>query len=169
MNEFTRQLLAEVVEEDMLQEYVFYLLIFNFSINVTTILTCIHLSQTNTQWLRENLWNWRLNHSIWWPAESYQVLLKPIFPFPDKMPHSSQLFFWCRILENHQREQKDNYETQVEGLKLKVDHLQNENNKLQNLFQEKSDVNDSICHEVSRLSSENLVCLIYRMCFHCIV
>uniref|UniRef100_A0A669EAX3 Myosin VC n=1 Tax=Oreochromis niloticus TaxID=8128 RepID=A0A669EAX3_ORENI len=50
------------------------------------------------------------------------------------------------------------YETQVEGLKLKMDHLENENSKLQNLFQEKSNVNENICQEVSRLSSENLVC-----------
>ncbi|KAF7656344.1 hypothetical protein LDENG_00042780 [Lucifuga dentata] len=60
-----------------------------------------------------------------------------------------------RILENHQREQKESYETQVEGLKLKVDHLQNENNKLQNLFQEKSNVNENIRQEVSRLTTEN--------------
>lgn len=64
----------------------------------------------------------------------------------------------CRILENHQREQKEHYETRMEGLKLKVDHLQNENGKLQNLFQEKSNINDVICQEVSRLSSENAVC-----------
>ncbi|XP_049429134.1 unconventional myosin-Vc isoform X2 [Epinephelus fuscoguttatus] len=62
-----------------------------------------------------------------------------------------------RILESHQREQKESYETQVEGLKLKMDHLQNENSKLQNLFQEKSNVNESIRQEVSRLSSENSV------------
>ncbi|KAF6738864.1 Unconventional myosin-Vc [Oryzias melastigma] len=60
-----------------------------------------------------------------------------------------------RILENHQKEQKEKYETQVEGLKLKVDHLQNENSKLQNLFQEKSNVTESIRQEVSRLTSEN--------------
>ncbi|XP_008287953.1 unconventional myosin-Vc [Stegastes partitus] len=62
-----------------------------------------------------------------------------------------------RILENHQREQKESYETQVKGLTLKMDHLQNENSKLQNLFQEKSNVNESIRQEVSRLSSENSV------------
>lgn len=67
------------------------------------------------------------------------------------------LTFVGRILENHQREQKESYETQVEGLKLKVDHLENENSKLQNLFQEKSNVNENICQEVSRLSSENSV------------
>lgn len=62
-----------------------------------------------------------------------------------------------RMLENHQREQKESCETQVEGLKLKVDHLQNENSKLQDLFQEKSNVNENIRQEVSRLSSENSV------------
>ncbi|XP_068595561.1 unconventional myosin-Vc [Brachionichthys hirsutus] len=62
-----------------------------------------------------------------------------------------------RILENHTKEQKETYETKVEGLKLKVDHLENENSQLQNLFQEKSDVNESIRQEVSRLSSENSV------------
>lgn len=40
---------------------------------------------------------------------------------------------------------------------MKVDHLQNENSKLQNLFQEKSNVNENIRQEVSRLSSENSV------------
>nr|XP_020514595.1 unconventional myosin-Vc isoform X3 [Labrus bergylta] len=62
-----------------------------------------------------------------------------------------------RILESHQKEQKEKYESQVEGLKLKVDHLENENSKLQNLFQEKSNVNENIRQEVSRLSSENSV------------
>ncbi len=66
-----------------------------------------------------------------------------------------------RILDGHQREQKESYETQLEGLKLRVDHLQNENNKLQKLFQEKSNVNENIREEVSRLSSENSV----RFCF----
>uniref|UniRef100_A0A8D3CYR8 Myosin VC n=1 Tax=Scophthalmus maximus TaxID=52904 RepID=A0A8D3CYR8_SCOMX len=62
-----------------------------------------------------------------------------------------------RILENHHREQKESYETQLEGMQLKVDHLQNENSKLQNLFQEKSNINENIRQEVSRLSSENSV------------
>lgn len=65
--------------------------------------------------------------------------------------------FPCRIMEDHQREQKERYESQVEGLILKVDHLQNESSKLQNLFQEKSNINETIRQEVSRLSSENLV------------
>uniref|UniRef100_A0A3B4YC32 Myosin VC n=1 Tax=Seriola lalandi dorsalis TaxID=1841481 RepID=A0A3B4YC32_SERLL len=55
------------------------------------------------------------------------------------------------------QEQKERYETQLEGLQLKVDHLKNENSKLQNLFQEKSSVNEDIRQEVSRLSSENSV------------
>lgn len=65
--------------------------------------------------------------------------------------------FAGRMLENHQREQKEHYESQVAGLKLKVDHLQNESSKLQNLFQEKSNVNETIRQEVSRLSGENSV------------
>lgn len=63
----------------------------------------------------------------------------------------------CRTLENHQREQKKRYESEVEGLKLKVEHLQKESEQLQNLFQEKSNVNEGIRQEVSRLSSENSV------------
>lgn len=41
---------------------------------------------------------------------------------------------------------------------MKVDHLQNENTELQKLFQEKSNINEDIRQEVSRLSSENSVC-----------
>ncbi|XP_068578524.1 unconventional myosin-Vc isoform X2 [Cebidichthys violaceus] len=62
-----------------------------------------------------------------------------------------------RILETRQKEQRESYETQVEGLKLKVDHLQNENSKLQNLFHEKSNLNENIRQEVSRLNCENSV------------
>ncbi|XP_013869026.1 unconventional myosin-Vc [Austrofundulus limnaeus] len=62
-----------------------------------------------------------------------------------------------RIVENHQKDVRERYETQVEGLMLKADHLQNENSKLQNLFQEKSNVNEDIRQEVSRLSSENSI------------
>ncbi|KAJ0069163.1 hypothetical protein NL108_003078 [Boleophthalmus pectinirostris] len=108
MNEFTRQLLGEVVEEETLQELT--------------------------------------------PNDS-----EKIYEIEDLIMAFDSLQKATRILENHQREQKENYETQVKGLKLKVDHLQNENSKLQNLFQEKSDVNDSIRQEVSRLSSENLM------------
>ncbi|XP_033823805.1 unconventional myosin-Vc [Periophthalmus magnuspinnatus] len=108
MNEFTRQLLGEMVEEETLQELT--------------------------------------------PSDS-----EKIYEIEDLITAFDSLQKATRILENHKREQKENYETQVEGLKLKVDHLQNENTKLQNLFQEKSDINDSIRQEVSRLSSENLM------------
>lgn len=65
--------------------------------------------------------------------------------------------FTGRILENHQREQRERSESEAEGLKLKVEHLQKESGQLQNLFQEKSNINESIRQEVSRLSSENSV------------
>lgn len=65
--------------------------------------------------------------------------------------------FACRILENQQREQQERHQSQVEGWRLKVEHLQNESSKLQNLFQEKSNINESIRQEVSRLGSENSV------------
>ncbi|KAK7892140.1 hypothetical protein WMY93_024103 [Mugilogobius chulae] len=91
MNEFTRQLLGEVVEEEMLQELT---------------------------------------------------------------PHDSEKIYEIEdLITAFDSLQK----ATVEGLKLKMDHLQNENSKLQNLFQEKSDVNDNICQEVSRLSTENLI------------
>lgn len=61
------------------------------------------------------------------------------------------------MLESHQREQRERYESESEGLRLKVEHLQKESGQLQNLFQEKSNVNESIRQEVSRLSSENSV------------
>uniref|UniRef100_A0A3Q3J0J8 Myosin VC n=1 Tax=Monopterus albus TaxID=43700 RepID=A0A3Q3J0J8_MONAL len=73
----------------------------------------------------------------------------------DPVIHNST--FDGRILENHQKEQKDSYDTQVEGFKLKMDHLQEENSRLQTLFQEKSNVAENIRQEVSRLSSENSV------------
>lgn len=82
--------------------------------------------------------------------------------------HQGQIFLYtqtglmtpgnCRLLENHHREQRETYESQMEGLALKVDHLQNENSKLQNLFQEKSNINEDIRQEMSRLSCENSVC-----------
>ncbi|XP_061891963.1 unconventional myosin-Vc isoform X2 [Entelurus aequoreus] len=62
-----------------------------------------------------------------------------------------------RTLESHRKEQKAIYETQVEGFKMKVDYLQNENNSLQNLFTEKSSIAENIRQEVCRLSSENSV------------
>lgn len=71
----------------------------------------------------------------------------------------------CRIMDDQQREQKERYESQVEGLRLKVEHLQNESSKLQNLFQEKSNINETIREEVSRLSSENSVCSSSRVVY----
>ncbi|XP_061679063.1 unconventional myosin-Vc isoform X2 [Syngnathoides biaculeatus] len=62
-----------------------------------------------------------------------------------------------RTLENHRKEQKESYETQIEGLRLKVDYLQNENSSLQTLFTEKNNINENIRQEVFRLSSENSV------------
>ncbi|XP_031688697.1 LOW QUALITY PROTEIN: unconventional myosin-Vc-like [Oncorhynchus kisutch] len=43
----------------------------------------------------------------------------------------------CRVLERHQQEQKEGYESQMEALTFKVEHLQNQNNQLQKLFREK--------------------------------
>ncbi|XP_034032084.1 unconventional myosin-Vc [Thalassophryne amazonica] len=80
-----------------------------------------------------------------------------IYEIEDLLTAFDNLHKATRILQNHQKEQKESYETQLEGFRLKVDHLQNENGKLQNLFQEKSDVNKSIHQEVSRLSSENAI------------
>uniref|UniRef100_A0A665VYA7 Myosin VC n=1 Tax=Echeneis naucrates TaxID=173247 RepID=A0A665VYA7_ECHNA len=78
----------------------------------------------------------------------YLLMLSLVQPFST---------FDGRILENHQREHRESYETQLQGLQLKMDYLKNENSKLQHLFQEKSSVNDNIRQEVSRLSSENSV------------
>ncbi|XP_057692409.1 unconventional myosin-Vc isoform X2 [Corythoichthys intestinalis] len=62
-----------------------------------------------------------------------------------------------RTLENHRKEQKESYDSQIEGLKLKVDYLQNEYSSLQTLFTEKNNINENIRQEVSRLSRENSV------------
>ncbi|KAM9570394.1 unconventional myosin-Vc-like isoform 2-T2 [Salvelinus alpinus] len=62
-----------------------------------------------------------------------------------------------RVLERKQKEQKEVSDSQMEGLTFKVEHLQNENNQLQKLFQEKMSVNDSIGQEVTRLNQENMV------------
>ena len=61
------------------------------------------------------------------------------------------------MLENQRREQNENWENQVHGLTLKLEHLQKENNQLQKLFHEKSNVNEDIRQEVARLSGENSV------------
>ncbi|XP_076847044.1 unconventional myosin-Vc isoform X2 [Brachyhypopomus gauderio] len=62
-----------------------------------------------------------------------------------------------RVVESHLRDQKESYESQVEALVFKNDHLTRENQQLQALFQEKSSVNDSIGQEVVRLTAENMV------------
>ncbi|KAL0155344.1 hypothetical protein M9458_049607, partial [Cirrhinus mrigala] len=62
-----------------------------------------------------------------------------------------------RVVETQLREQKDTYESQIEALVFKNDHLIKENEQLQALFQEKSDVNQSIGQEVARLTAENMV------------
>uniref|UniRef100_A0A4W5RJF2 Myosin VC n=1 Tax=Hucho hucho TaxID=62062 RepID=A0A4W5RJF2_9TELE len=62
-----------------------------------------------------------------------------------------------RVLERKQKEQKEVSDSQMEGLTFKAEHLQNENNQLQKLFQEKMSVNDSIGQEVTRLNTENMV------------
>lgn len=65
--------------------------------------------------------------------------------------------FSLRGMENHLREQKEAYESRVETLEFKNEHLTKENEQLQALFQEKSDVNHSIAQEVARLAADNMV------------
>ncbi|XP_072528419.1 unconventional myosin-Vc [Salminus brasiliensis] len=62
-----------------------------------------------------------------------------------------------RVVEIQLREQREGYENQIEALVFKNDHLARENQQLQALFQEKSDVNHSIGQEVARLTAENMV------------
>lgn len=66
-------------------------------------------------------------------------------------------FVFKRVLESHFQSQKENYEKEIEGLNLKVEHLSQDINHLQKLFREENDINDGIRLEVSRLTSENLV------------
>ncbi|XP_073720711.1 unconventional myosin-Vc isoform X1 [Misgurnus anguillicaudatus] len=65
--------------------------------------------------------------------------------------------FSLRVMENQLREQKDAYESRVETLVYKNEHLNKENKQLQAVFQEKSDINNSITQEVTRLTAENMV------------
>ncbi|KAM9496362.1 unconventional myosin-Vc [Clarias gariepinus] len=62
-----------------------------------------------------------------------------------------------RLVKTHLQEQKEGYESKLEALSFKNDHLSRENQQLQALFQEKSDINQSIGQEVARLTSENMV------------
>uniref|UniRef100_A0A8C0WQ63 Unconventional myosin-Vc n=1 Tax=Castor canadensis TaxID=51338 RepID=A0A8C0WQ63_CASCN len=65
------------------------------------------------------------------------------------LPHS--------VLESHFQSQKDCYEKEIEALNFKVVHLSQEISRLQKLFREENDINESIRHEVTRLTSENMV------------
>lgn len=60
-------------------------------------------------------------------------------------------------METHLREQMEGYESKLEALVFKNDHLSRETQQLQALFQEKSDINQSIGQEVTRLTTENMV------------
>ncbi|XP_041535670.1 unconventional myosin-Vc isoform X6 [Microtus oregoni] len=62
-----------------------------------------------------------------------------------------------RVLESHFQSQKDCYEKEIEGLNFKVVHLSQEINHLQKLFREETGINESIRHEVTRLTSENMM------------
>ncbi|XP_045385431.1 unconventional myosin-Vc isoform X2 [Lemur catta] len=62
-----------------------------------------------------------------------------------------------RVLESHFQSQKDCYEKEIEALNFKVVHLSQEINHLQKLFREENDINESIRHEVARLTSENMM------------
>uniref|UniRef100_A0A8C6S256 Myosin VC n=1 Tax=Nannospalax galili TaxID=1026970 RepID=A0A8C6S256_NANGA len=62
-----------------------------------------------------------------------------------------------RVLESHFQSQKDCYEKEIEALNFKVVHLSQEINHLQKLFREETDINESIRHEVTRLTSENMM------------
>uniref|UniRef100_A0A8C0WRI5 Unconventional myosin-Vc n=1 Tax=Castor canadensis TaxID=51338 RepID=A0A8C0WRI5_CASCN len=64
------------------------------------------------------------------------------------LPHS--------VLESHFQSQKDCYEKEIEALNFKVVHLSQEISRLQKLFREENDINESIRHEVTRLTSENM-------------
>uniref|UniRef100_A0A8C0ZTS4 Myosin VC n=1 Tax=Castor canadensis TaxID=51338 RepID=A0A8C0ZTS4_CASCN len=61
-----------------------------------------------------------------------------------------------RVLESHFQSQKDCYEKEIEALNFKVVHLSQEISRLQKLFREENDINESIRHEVTRLTSENM-------------
>ncbi|KAK7117256.1 hypothetical protein R3I94_022725 [Phoxinus phoxinus] len=63
----------------------------------------------------------------------------------------------AKVMETQQREQKEAYESQLEALFFKNEHLNRENEQHKALFQEKSNVNQSIGQEVARLAAENMV------------
>ncbi|KAG1952451.1 unconventional myosin-Vc [Pimephales promelas] len=63
----------------------------------------------------------------------------------------------AKVMETQQRELKEAYESQLEALVFKNEHLNRENEQHKALFQEKSSVNQSIGQEVARLAAENMV------------
>lgn len=80
-------------------------------------------------------------------------------PFNQDLSTSAMFFLpFNRVLESHFQSQKEIYEKEIEGLNFKVEHLSQDINHLQKLFREENDINDGIRLEVSRLTSENLVC-----------
>ncbi len=66
-------------------------------------------------------------------------------------------------METQLREKKETYKSQLEALVFKNEHLNKENEQLQALFQEKSDVNQSIGQEVARLTGENMVQCVFML------
>ncbi|XP_063052542.1 unconventional myosin-Vc isoform X2 [Engraulis encrasicolus] len=62
-----------------------------------------------------------------------------------------------RVMETQVREQRESFESRMETLSFKNDHLQKENEQLQKLFNEKSNINESIGQEVARLTAENMM------------
>ncbi|XP_072574051.1 unconventional myosin-Vc isoform X1 [Paramormyrops kingsleyae] len=62
-----------------------------------------------------------------------------------------------RVMEMRSQAQKQDNDREVQSLRLQMDHLQNENNQLQKLFQEENNIKDSIRQEVARLAAENMV------------
>lgn len=62
-----------------------------------------------------------------------------------------------RVMQMRSQAQKQDNDREVQSLRLQMDHLQNENNQLQKLFQEENNIKDSIRQEVARLTAENMV------------
>ena len=87
-------------------------------------------------------------------SEDIFLLVDPVVTSMWMVPNGS----WsCRVLDTHHKQQREGYDSQLESLQFKVEHVQNENNQLQKLFNEKSNITDSIRQEVARLNTENMV------------
>ncbi|KAJ8340437.1 hypothetical protein SKAU_G00350700 [Synaphobranchus kaupii] len=63
----------------------------------------------------------------------------------------------ARMVESHSQAEREHNVSEMETLKFKAEHLESENSQLQKLFQEENGIKDTICMEVTRLTSENLV------------